>query len=421
MCRGSGGSSGWSRVRPCPARNSRRSSGRRGSGSARGTSSSSAAATTGGGSSSARGATTIPRRARARPACTSTPFPGCTSAGSPRSCRTGTGRRSRATSRASCTRSTRFRSRPWACSPPTACSWRMWPAHARKRGASSSWSSACRSGCPAGPDRPGTRSRSSERGLSMERRFEGRVALVTGATTGIGQATAVRLAADGAVVGVNHLPGQDPAETLGRIGEADGRGFGVVADMRDPGQVTEMVHTVADRGGRLDYVVSNAAINPLMTWDETTVDDFNNLFETNVRGTWVVCTEGAKQMIREGHGGAICCVSSISAHVGAPGQTAYCGTKGAISMLAKALGRDLGAHGIRMNAVEPGWVKTPMAAALLDEPDVLKYYVDRVALHRGAEPAELAGAIAYLLSADASYVTSATLLVDGGFIVNAEL
>jgi len=255
----------------------------------------------------------------------------------------------------------------------------------------------------------------------MEQRFEGKVALVTGAATGIGQATAIRLAAEGAVVAVNHLPGQDPAGTLERIGEAGGQGFGVVADMRDPGQVTAMVRTVAERAGRLDCVVSNAAINPFMAWDETSLEDFNNLFETNVRGTWVVCTEGAKQMIREGHGGAICCVSSISAHVGAPGQTAYCGTKGAISMLAKALGRDLGAHGIRMNAVEPGWVKTPMAEPLMDDPDVLKYYVERVALHRGAEPAELAGAIAYLLSDDASYVTSATLLVDGGFIVNAEL
>ena len=255
----------------------------------------------------------------------------------------------------------------------------------------------------------------------MERRFEGKVALVTGATTGIGQAAAVRLAAEGATVAVNQLPGQDPGQTLGRIDQASGQGFPVVADMRDPEQVTAMVAAVAERGGRLDYVVSNAAINPFMTWDKTTVEDFNRLFETNVRGTWVVCTEGAKQMIREGHGGAICCVSSISAHVGAPGQTAYCGTKGAISMLAKALGCDLGVHGIRVNAVEPGWVKTNMSAPLMEDPAAMKYYHERVALHRGAEPDELAATIAYLLSDDASYVTCATLLADGGFIVNAEL
>lgn len=255
----------------------------------------------------------------------------------------------------------------------------------------------------------------------MERRFEGKVALVTGATNGIGQAAAVRLAAEGAIVGVNQRPTGDPAETLRRIKEAGGEGFPVVADMRDPEQVAAMVHTVAERGGRLDYLVSNAAINPFMKWDETTVEDFNLLFETNVRGTWVVCTESAKQMIREGHGGAICCVSSISAHVGAPYQTAYCGTKGAISMLAKALGANLGEHGIRVNAVEPGWVLTNMSAPMMDDPAAVKYYTDRIAIHRAAKPEELAGTIAYMLSDDASYVTSATLLVDGGFIVNAEL
>jgi NAD(P)-dependent dehydrogenase (short-subunit alcohol dehydrogenase family) len=255
----------------------------------------------------------------------------------------------------------------------------------------------------------------------MERRFEGKVALVTGATTGIGQAAAVRLAAEGANVAVNHRPADDPDGTLRRIGAADGQGFPVIADMRDPAQVTAMVHAVAERAGRLDYVVSNAAINPFMAWDATSVEDFDALFETNVRGTWMVCTEGAKQMIREGHGGAICCVSSISAHVGAPGQTAYCGTKGAISMLAKALGCDLGAHGIRVNAVEPGWTRTPMSAPMMDDPDVVKYYTERIALHRAAEPEELASAIAYTLSADASYMTCATMLVDGGFIVNAEL
>ena len=255
----------------------------------------------------------------------------------------------------------------------------------------------------------------------MEKRFLGKVALVTGATNGIGQATAVRLAAEGAIVGVNQRPTGDPRETLRRIDEAGGQGFSVVADMRDPQQVIRMVQEVARQGGRLDFVVSNAAINPFRKWDETTLEDFNSISETNFRGTWVVCTEGAKQMVKEGHGGAIVMVSSISAHVSAPTQVAYCGTKGAISMLGKALGSVLGEHGIRVNVIEPGAVRTNMSASMFDYPDVVKYYEDRIALHRVAEPEEIAGAIAFLLSDDASYITSTALLADAGFIVNAEL
>ena len=255
----------------------------------------------------------------------------------------------------------------------------------------------------------------------MEKRFAGKVALVTGATNGIGQATAVRLAAEGAIVGVNQRPTGDPGETLRRIQAVGGEAFPVIADMRDPKQVVEMVQAVARRCGRLDYVVSNAGINPHMKWDETTIEDFDRLSETNFRGTWVVCTEGAKQMIAEGHGGAIVMVSSISAHAGAPTQVAYCGTKGAISMLGKALGAVLGEHGIRVNVIEPGAVRTNMSASMFDHPEVVKYYEERIALHRVGEPEELAGAIAFMLSDDASYVTGATLLVDAGFIVNAEL
>ena len=255
----------------------------------------------------------------------------------------------------------------------------------------------------------------------MDKRFVGKVALVTGATNGIGQATAVRLAAEGALVGVNQRPTGDPTVTLQKIKDAGGEGFPVVADMRNPAQILEMVQEVARRGGRLDYVVSNAAINPFMEWDKTSIEDWDNLSETNLRGTWVVTTEGAKQMIKEGHGGAIVCTSSISAHVGAPFQSAYCATKGGISMWAKALGAVVGQHGIRVNAIEPGWIKTDMAAPLTDDPAALKYYNERVALHRGGEPEEIASTVAFLLSDDASYVTSATLLVDAGFIVNAEL
>ena len=255
----------------------------------------------------------------------------------------------------------------------------------------------------------------------MQGRFVGKVALVTGATQGMGQATAVRLASEGAFVGVNHLPSTDPGETLRRIEAAGGQGIPVAADMRDPAAVTAMVKEVARRGGRLDYVVSNAAINPFMPWDTTSIEAFDELFEVNVRGAWVVCTEGARQMIAEGHGGAIVLMSSISAHVGAPTQVAYCGTKGAISMLGKALGAVLGKHGIRVNVIEPGAVATPMSAPLLDDPVAMKYYLERIALHRIGDPAELAATVAFMLSDDASYVTSATLLVDAGFIVNAEL
>jgi len=251
-------------------------------------------------------------------------------------------------------------------------------------------------------------------------RFIGKVALVTGATQGMGQAIALRLASEGAIVAVNRRPDLDAGETLELIAAAGGEAFDVAADMRDPAAVKAMVQSVAARGGRLDYVVSNAGINPPMTWDETTVEDFDALYETNVRGGWVVCTEAAKQMIAERHGGAMVMIGSISAHVAGPSQIAYCGTKGAVAMIGKALGSVLGRHGIRVNVVEPGAIDTAMSAAMFAMPEVLKYYNERIALQRPGKPAEIAAAVAFLLSEDASYVTSSALLVDAGFIVNAE-
>ncbi len=252
-------------------------------------------------------------------------------------------------------------------------------------------------------------------------RFDGKVALVTGATRGIGQACAVQLAKEGALVAVNYRASGDPSSTLEKIATAGGKGFAVQADMRNPQQVIAMVEETAQKGGRLDLLVSNAAINPLMTWDETTLEDYDRIQETNLRGTWVVCQTAAKKMIREGHGGAIVMVSSISAWAAAREQTVYCSTKAGIWMLSKALGQVLGPHGIRVNCVLPGAILTDMSGPLLDPTSpARKYYEERTPLGRIAEPEEVATVVAFLLSEDARYVNSAELLVDGGFVANVE-
>lgn len=252
-------------------------------------------------------------------------------------------------------------------------------------------------------------------------RFDGKVALVTGATRGIGQACAVQLAKEGAHVAVNYRASGNPQATLEKIAAAGGKGFAVEADMREPQQVLAMVARAAEHGGRLDYLVSNAAINPLMQWDETTLEDYDRIQETNLRGTWVVCQAAAKEMIREGHGGAIVTVSSISAWAAGREQTVYCATKAGIWMLSKALGQVLGPHGIRVNTVLPGAILTDMSESLLDPSSpARKYYEARTPLGRIADPEEVASVVAFLLSDDAKYVTSSELLIDGGFVANVE-
>ena len=250
-------------------------------------------------------------------------------------------------------------------------------------------------------------------------RFKGKVALVTGTTSGIGRATAVRLAAEGALVAFNHIPGADPGETMEMIAGVGGDGFPVCADVGYPEQVMAMINETTAKGGRLDYIVSNAAINPKMRWDETTLEIYDRLMDVNLKGTWVLCSEGAKQMIKEGHGGSIVTISSISAYVGAFDQTVYCATKAGVLMLSKALALALGDHGIRVNSILPGSIYTGMSRS---HPGTAarRFAEEKSPLGRIGEPEEVASAVAFLLSDDASYITSAELLVDGGMVVNAE-
>ncbi|MCL2539465.1 MAG: SDR family oxidoreductase, partial [Oscillospiraceae bacterium] len=193
----------------------------------------------------------------------------------------------------------------------------------------------------------------------------------------------------------------------------------VAADVGHPEQIMAMLEQTVRRGGRLDYIVSNAGINPKLRWDETTPEIYDRLMDVNLKGTWVLCSEGAKQMIKEGHGGAMVTISSISAHVGAVDQTVYCATKAGVLMLTKALSLVLGEHSIRLNSILPGSIYTGMSRS---HPGTAarRFAEEKSPLGRMGGPEEVASAVAFLLSDDASYITGAELLVDGGMLINAE-
>ncbi|MEO8263142.1 MAG: SDR family oxidoreductase [Pseudolysinimonas sp.] len=251
-------------------------------------------------------------------------------------------------------------------------------------------------------------------------RFQGKSALVTGAATGIGRAIAVRLASEGATVAVNHLPGQDWGETEAAIAAVGGTASSYPVDLRDVTATRQMVDDVAAAQGGIDFLVSNAGINPLLTWQEITDDIWDDLHTTILRACWTLSQQSALHMVEQKRGGAIVAISSISARVGSAEQVAYCAQKAGVSALMMSLGCVLGEHGIRCNSVLPGPIETAMAQPLFDDPEILKYYVDRVPLHRIGQPRDIAGVVAFLCSDDAAYVNTTEILVDGGFIANAE-
>jgi NAD(P)-dependent dehydrogenase (short-subunit alcohol dehydrogenase family) len=141
--------------------------------------------------------------------------------------------------------------------------------------------------------------------------------------------------------------------------------------------------------------------------------------DTNLKGTWVVCSEGAKEMMRQGHGGSIVTISSISAHVGAVDQTVYCATKAGVLMLTKALALVLGRHSIRINSILPGNIYTNMSRSVPGSA-ARRFNENKNPLKRLGESPEVASAISFLLSDDASFINGAELTIDGGMVINAE-
>jgi NAD(P)-dependent dehydrogenase (short-subunit alcohol dehydrogenase family) len=251
-------------------------------------------------------------------------------------------------------------------------------------------------------------------------RLDGKVAVVTGGSRGIGRAVAVRLAAEGAAVAVNYRTRADAAESLVAELTAGGtRAVALRADVSDPAATGELMDRAADALGGLHILVSNAGIEHFGALDELTPDDFDRVFGTNTRGQLFAVQHAARHL---GEGGRIVLMSSVSAHRAVFHHTLYAASKAAVETMVLNLAPELGRRGITINAIAPGATTTDMSAEVgrryahpdlpLDPSVAMRV---KTALGRRAEPAEIAAAIAFLVSDDASYLTGRTLAADGGY------
>lgn len=246
-------------------------------------------------------------------------------------------------------------------------------------------------------------------------RFQGKTAIVTGGASGIGAAVGLRLADEGANVVLLDIV----AENLERVaGQAVDRGHEVatvVADVTDDGAVEAAVAEAVRRFGGLDLAFNIAGGARLGALTDISVEDWTFTLDLVLKGTFLVTRHVARAMRAEGRGGAIVNVSSLNAHVPLYGGSSYAAGKAGVENFTKNSALELGAHGIRVNAVLPGLVDTPLTADFLATEPLLNDFTARIALHRPATPEEIAGPVLYLASDDASYVTGTSLVVDGGW------
>ena len=245
-------------------------------------------------------------------------------------------------------------------------------------------------------------------------RLDSRVALVTGAATGLGQAIAVGLARAGARVALSDLPDVCLDETAQRVAAVGGESLQMALDVREVAQTRQVIPAVATALGGLDIVVNNAGINRPSPGLEVTEDNWDEHFATNIRGGFFVAQEAARIMVPRGWG-RIIFISSQSGLIGIPGQPVYCACKGAIINLVRTLGVEWAKHGITVNSIAPTFVETNLTRKRLQNPEFRAFVLGKIPAGRLALPEDVAAAAVYLASGQAGMVNATTLSVDGGW------
>jgi glucose 1-dehydrogenase len=245
--------------------------------------------------------------------------------------------------------------------------------------------------------------------------LDNKVAIVTGATSGIGKAIALALAA--AVVTVNYRSSPEAAEeVVGQLQTAGSRGLAVHADVTKPEEVRAMVAKSVEEFGRLNVMVNNAGMEEKLPFLETPLHVWEQVIAANLTGPWLGCQEAARKMVSQHEGGRIVNISSVHEDLPMKTNSPYCAAKGGVRMLMRTIALELAPHGVTVNNIAPGAVEIPMDARIEEDPGEFGRLLSEIPLGRMGKPEEVAALAVYLASDAAAYVTGSTFVVDGGMM-----